>query len=128
MAANKPQVPKDLAARVGAARTIEDWQRIANELSPVIQGIADGTVKSTAAQTAILKDIMNRAYGRPTAAAIEKRESAGIIVLPVLETGDKAMLCPKCGYDIAKAGDGLHERVLIAVAKAAHATEDTLGS
>jgi hypothetical protein len=97
--AAKPKVPDDLAVRVQLAKTTEDWQKLAAMIAPVMQAILDGTGKATAAQTSLIKDIMNRAYGKPVASAQEKREAAGVIVLPTLDTGEKMMICPKCGYN-----------------------------
>lgn len=96
----KPNIPKDLGARVVAAKTAEDWQKLAEMLAPIIQGVADGTIKSTAAQTAMLKDIMSRAYGKPVAIQEKKTVAAGIIVLPALDTGEKMSMCPRCGYEL----------------------------
>lgn len=95
-----PSVPKDLAKRLTEAKSTEDWVRLANSLSSVIQGVADGTVKATAAQTAMLKDIMARAYGKPVATQQEKRAAAGIVILPALDSGEKMMICPRCGYNV----------------------------
>src|SRR4029077_8011162 len=116
-------LPPNLGEMVATAKTAEDWQKIAAAVQPVMQGILDGTAKASAAQVALLKDVLNRAYGKPVATQEERKVSAGVIVLPALDDGVRTLLCPKCGYDIAKGGDGLHERVMIAVAKAAHAVE-----
>jgi len=124
-------LPANLGEMVATARSAEDWQRVAAAVQPVMQGILDGTTKASAAQVALLKDVLNRAYGKPVATQEERKTSAGVIILPTLGDGAVMMLCPKCGFDIAKGGEGLHARVMVAVANAAHVevdeTEDTLG-
>lgn len=84
------------------AKTTEDWQNLAKELASVYAGILSGEVKATAAQAALVKDVYNRAYGKPTASQAEKRVAAGVVILPALDDGSKKMICPKCGYDVAK--------------------------
>jgi hypothetical protein len=100
--AAKPHVPDDLAVRVSLAKTTEDWQKIAQAIAPVMQGILDGSVKATAAQASLMKDVMNRAFGKPVATQSEKRVAAGVIVLPALDTADKMLVCPVCGYNATK--------------------------
>jgi len=65
-------------------------------------GILDGSVKASAAQASLIKDIMDRAFGRPTSTQLEKRIAAGVIVFPALDTGMMMTICPKCGYDATK--------------------------
>jgi len=93
-----PKIPGDLGKQVSDAKTTEDWQRIAAGLGDVIQAIADGRTKGTAAQVALLKDIMNRAHGKPQATQEEKQISTGVVILPALDTGHKMTICPRCGY------------------------------
>jgi hypothetical protein len=100
-----PEMPADLGARVSQAKTTEDWQKIAAAVAPVMQGILDGQTKASAAQVSLLKDILNRAYGKPVATQHEKRVAAGVIVLPALDTGAATTVCPKCGYDATKTMD-----------------------
>lgn len=95
-------IPKDLGARAVAAKTPEDWQKLAEQLGPIIQGVADGTIKATAAQTAMLKDIMSRAWGKPIAIQEKKQVAAGVVVLPTLNFGHEMKVCPKCGYEATK--------------------------
>lgn len=93
-------MPTDIVSRAALAKSVEDWQKLANELAPVMEGILSGQVKATAAQANLLKDIWNRAFGKPVAAQTAKREAAGVIVLPTLDTDNKmTFVCPKCGYD-----------------------------
>ena len=94
-----PEIPKDLAEKVANARTTEDWQALAKGIVPVMQGILDGTVKGSAAQVGLLKDVLNRAYGKPMATQQDKKVAAGIVILPTLATDEKATVCPRCGYD-----------------------------
>ena len=98
-----PAIPAELIAKVSLAKTTEDWQSLARELGSVYAGVLSGEVKATAAQASLLKDVHNRAFGKPTATQVEKRVAAGVVILPALDTGTKIMICPKCGYDVAKA-------------------------
>lgn len=91
-----------MLAKVAIAKTTEDWQKLAAELAPTVAGILSGEVKASAAQASLLKDIMNRAYGRPAATQEEKKVAAGVVVLPALDSGMKMMICPKCGFDVSK--------------------------
>lgn len=75
---------------------------MAMDLAPVIAGILSGDVKASAAQVSLIKDVQNRAFGKPAASVAEKAVAAGVIILPALDTGMKMMLCPKCGYDATK--------------------------
>ncbi len=93
-------IPPELIAKASLARTTEDWQSLAKELGPVYAGVLNGEIKATAAQASLLKDVHNRAFGKPVASQVEKRVAAGVIVLPALDTGSKMMICPKCGFDI----------------------------
>src|SRR5438445_3385698 len=74
----------DLIARASLAKTSEDWQRLAAELAPIMTAILNGEVKATAAQASLLKDIWNRAFGKPVATQSEKKVASGVIVLPAL--------------------------------------------
>jgi len=89
-----------LIQRASLARTTEDWQNLAKELGPVFAGVLNGEIKASAAQASMLKDVYNRAYGKPVATQTEKRVASGVIVLPALDSGSKMMICPKCGYDV----------------------------
>ncbi len=97
--AAKGLLTPDLVARAAIAKTTEDWQRLAADLAPVMTSILNGEARATAAQASLIKDIMNRAFGKPVATQVEKRISAGVIVLPALDSGAKLMICPKCGYN-----------------------------
>lgn len=98
----KPVISEDLLAKAALAKTTEDWQKLAAQLSPIMTDILNGTVKATAAQASLIKDIFNRAFGKPIAAQQEKRLAAGVIILPALDDGAKKLICPKCGYDATK--------------------------
>lgn len=100
--AAKGMIAPDLMARAALAKTTEDWQKLAAELAPTMTAILNGEAKATAAQASLMKDIMNRAFGKPVATQVEKRVTAGVIVLPALDSGQKMMICPKCGFDATK--------------------------
>jgi hypothetical protein len=71
-------------------------------IAPIMSGIMAGNVIASAAQVSLIKDIMNRAYGKPVATQAEKKISTGILILPALDTGSKMTICPRCQYDIDK--------------------------
>lgn len=83
-------------------RKDDEWCRLAQELDPVVKGIADGTVKATAAQASTIKHILDRCYGRVQEKASEKKPASGIVVLPVLGAGQTTQecftTCPACGW------------------------------
>lgn len=93
-------IDQAVIAKAAMAKTTDDWQKLATELAPTFAAILSGDVKATAAQASLLKDVYNRAFGKPTATQTEKRVAAGVIILPALDTGMKMMICPKCGFDI----------------------------
>lgn len=92
-------IPTDLAKRAASAKTTEDWQKIAQSIQPVIDGILTGEVKATAAQVSMVKNIMDRAYGKPMATQADKKVAAGIVILPKLGEGEKSLTCPRCTYN-----------------------------
>lgn len=96
-------LPQEVIAKFALAKTTEDWQKLAAELAPTFTAILSGEVKATAAQAALLKDVYNRAFGKPVATQTDKRVAAGVIVLPTLNTGSEmTFICKKCGYDPTK--------------------------
>jgi len=86
----------NLGEKMATARNVEDWKRLAKDLSPIMEQIARGEIKATAAQASILKSINDRAYGRVTKSQEESKGPLGIVVLPLLGTGMGAQICPKC--------------------------------
>lgn len=94
-----PQIPSDLGEKVAKAKTQADWQALAESIAPVLQGVLDGSVKASAAQAGLFKDIWNRAYGKPTATQAEKKVATGIVILPTLRENEHTTVCPRCGYD-----------------------------
>ena len=76
--------------------TGEAWLALAKSLGPVYRGVADGTVKATPAQAAILKSIWERAYGRVSKSQEDKAGAHGIVLLPIVGSKESAMLCPNC--------------------------------
>jgi len=111
------QWPKDMGEKMALAKTTEDWQKIAAIIAPVMQSILDGQVKATASQVSLMKDVLNRAYGRAVATQSEKKVAAGIVLLPTLNTGEFTTICPNCGFDAMKplAKDVVKERALKAL-------------
>ena len=96
-------IPQEVIAKFALAKTTEDWQNLARELAPTFTAILSGEVKATASQASLLKDVYNRAYGKPVATQTDKRIAAGLIILPTLDTGAKmTFICPQCGYDPTK--------------------------
>ena len=86
----------DIGAQMAGVKTPEDWQKLAKSLSSVVEAIARGGLKATAAQASILKTIYDRAYGRVTKSQEEGKGPLGIVVLPILGTGVGARICPYC--------------------------------
>jgi len=111
--------PKDLGEQMALARTTEDWQKIAQVIAPVMQSILDGRTRATASQVSLMKDVLNRAYGRAVATQSEKKVAAGIVLLPTLNTGESAHVCPRCGFDAMNPldKDTVKERALKALAE-----------
>jgi len=89
----------DLPALVAKAETPDDWKRLAKDLEQVASQIAKGEVKATAAQTSMLKHILDRAHGKVAATQESKTMPAGILVLPTLGEGSSTMICPQCLYN-----------------------------
>lgn len=102
----KIKIPRDLSEKVSQAQTTEDFRNLAVELAPAFKAIAQGEQKASTAQTQILKDIWARAYGKPTAIQEKLKVAAGLVVLPVLDTGENSTICPRCGYDVTKGLEG----------------------
>lgn len=94
-----PVIPPDIIEKMAKARTTEDWQALGAALTPVMAGIMSGSVAASAAQVSLIKDIMNRAYGKPVATQMDKEVSTGIVLLPTLGTGEHTITCPKCTFD-----------------------------
>lgn len=95
-------ISEDFLAKATLAKTTEDWQKLAAELAPVMTEILNGSIKATSAQASLIKDIMNRAFGKPVAVQQEKRVAAGVIILPALDSGATMKICPQCGFDATK--------------------------
>lgn len=92
-------IPPEIIESMSKARTTEDWQNLASAIAPIMSGIMAGNVLASAAQVSLIKDIMNRAYGKPVATQAEKKTNSGVIVLPSLGTSEMTMTCPKCMFD-----------------------------
>lgn len=92
----RAQGPKNLAKLVKQAQKSGDWKQLAEELSDTIKGVADGSVEATAAQSSLLKHIMDRAYGRVTKSQEDSQGPVGIVVLPTLDVGMNTHVCPIC--------------------------------
>lgn len=86
----------NLADKMAEAKTADDWRILADALKPTIEAVARGEVKASAAQAAMLKEIMSRAFGRVTKSQEEQAVPPGIIFLPTVGEGSKMQICPKC--------------------------------
>lgn len=86
----------DVAMLLQSAKTEEDWKKLAKQLEPTILGIADGSIKASAAQAAVVKEIMSRAYGRVTKSQEENQGPIGIVILPTIGTEREMQICPRC--------------------------------
>lgn len=90
------ELPKELETLIAQPKTEDEWKRLAFSLRPVIDGIASGAVKATAAQTAIIKHIMDRAYGKVSKAQEDEQGPSGVVVLPTVGQAVTLQLCPLC--------------------------------
>lgn len=86
----------DVAALAKGAQTDDDWKRLAVTLGDTIKGLADGSIKASAAQVSIVKHIMDRAFGRVSKTQQDKAGPLGLVVLPALDKGDSTHLCALC--------------------------------
>lgn len=91
-------VPEDLAQRVRQAQTSGDWKALADSLNDTIVGVANGSIKATAAQGSMLKHIMDRAYGRVSKSQEDKQGPMGIVILPSIgrDNSEDLRICPEC--------------------------------
>lgn len=86
----------DVGAMAAGAQTDDDWRRLAVQLGDVIKGLADGSIKASAAQVSIIKHIMDRGFGKVSKSQQDKAGPLGLVVLPVLDKGDSTHLCALC--------------------------------
>jgi hypothetical protein len=92
-------IPPEIAEGMNKARTTEDWQTLGEAIAPIMTSILAGNVIASAAQVSLIKDIMNRAYGKPVSTQTEKQVNTGVVILPALSTGADSLICPKCAFD-----------------------------
>lgn len=92
----------DIGQLAAAAKTDDEWKKLALQLQPVIVGIADGTVKATAAQASIVKHIMDRAFGKVTKSQEDAKGPIGVVVLPTLSDKSTMLICLKCQEEHAR--------------------------
>lgn len=92
-------IPPDIITNMSKARTTEDWQTLGAAIAPIMSGIMGGTIIASAAQVSLIKDIMNRAYGKPVATQAEKKTSTGVVLLPTLTVGNETIKCPQCEFN-----------------------------
>lgn len=92
-------IPTEIIDGMSKARTTEDWQTLGEAIAPIMASIMAGNVIASAAQVSLIKDIMNRAYGKPVATQADKKVSSGVVLLPALNTNKFSMVCPKCAFD-----------------------------
>lgn len=91
-------VPDDLREKIKAAQTSGDWKTLADSLSGEVKDIASGKTKATAAQAAMLKHILDRAYGRVSKSQEDKTGAIGIVILPTIgrDNSEDLRVCPTC--------------------------------
>lgn len=92
----KASIPLDLGQKFKQAQQSGDWKALADSLAETIQGIASGDVKATAAQSAIIQHILNRAYGKVSHSQEEMKGAIGVVILPTLGDATDAKVCQKC--------------------------------
>src|SRR5688572_26733774 len=86
--------------KLASAETEEDWKALAKELRPTMMGIADGSIKANAAQTAIIKHILDRGYGRLGTKDKQQLTPSGVLILPTLGERSDMKVCPRCKYEM----------------------------
>lgn len=89
---------KELSLAAEEPKTKDDWVKLAERIKPTIDGIADGSVKASASQSALIRHILDRAYGRVMQSQNEKRPAAGLVILPTLGERGSMDICPECGF------------------------------
>lgn len=87
---------EELQEKLKTAEATGDWKKLAEELQPTFVAIANGTVKTTAAQASIIKHIFDRAYGKVSKTQEDKRGPIGLVILPSLGSQTTAQICPQC--------------------------------
>lgn len=86
-----------LSTQMALAQSEDDWKRLYAALAPTIEAVAKGELKASAAQAALLKEIMQRAFGRVTKSQEDSKGPLGVVVLPALDNGSSlSHICPKC--------------------------------
>lgn len=85
-----------LQDRLRDAEATGDWKKLAADLQPTVTAIASGTVKATAAQSSLLKHILDRAYGKVSKSQEDKLGPIGVVVLPVFGDNNTTTICPDC--------------------------------
>ena len=90
------KLPADLQKLVAEAQKTGNWRELAEQLQPTMTAIAQGIVKTNAAQVAVLNMIFNRAYGKVTKSQEDAKGPVGVIVLPALGEAGMSQLCPLC--------------------------------
>lgn len=86
----------NLGEKIKNAQKSGDWTSLADGLSGVIEQVARGEMKATAAQGSLLKHILDRAYGRVTKAQEDKQGPVGVVVLPTLDKEGNTHVCKRC--------------------------------
>lgn len=85
-----------LQEKLKEAQATGDWKTLADGLQDTVKAIASGAVKATAAQTSILKHIMDRAYGRVSKTQEDKKSAVGVVILPSFGADSNMHICPEC--------------------------------
>lgn len=99
----EPPIELDLskfALAVNEADSDDDWAKLADQIRPTALGIMTGEIKASAAQTALIKTIWDRAYGKVSATKEEKIQASGVIILPALGERSTMFVCPVCKYAV----------------------------
>lgn len=86
----------EIGKLAAAAESDDDWKKLAKQLGPVISAVADGTVKATAAQTSMIKAILDRAFGKVNKTQEDTKGPIGVVILPTLGLYEKTLVCPQC--------------------------------
>lgn len=98
---------EDLGKSMAVAKTAKDWRKLADSLNHIVIGIADGTIDATAAQVAMVKEVMARAHGKVTKSQEDTKGPIGVVILPTLNDGRNTQVCPQCLIEHGRHSDSL---------------------
>jgi hypothetical protein len=79
------------------------WKALARAILPHWKAIAAGLASCSPTQRLVLKDIMDRGFGKAGEAKKSEPEKTGslnVVILPALGSGAGTTLCPRCSGEL----------------------------